>query len=119
MCGGKRNNKTASKLREKLASLGISFDTVYSDNWSSFCNAFSADNHVIGKMNTVGIEGNTCTACTVPSTRVYEVRGNCRLRHRVRRALRKTCCFSKKMLNHMKAFSLAFFYTCTAYEVRV
>ncbi|MDR0303851.1 MAG: IS1 family transposase, partial [Chitinispirillales bacterium] len=35
---------------------------------------------------------------------------NCRLRHRIRRAFRKTCCFSKKFENHMKAFSLAFFY---------
>ncbi|MBE0443588.1 IS1 family transposase, partial [Psychrobacter sp. FME13] len=32
----------------------------------------------IGKQHTVGIEGN-----------------NCRLRHRLRRAVRKTCCFSK------------------------
>ncbi|MDR1156178.1 MAG: IS1 family transposase, partial [Bacteroidales bacterium] len=23
---------------------------------------------------------------------------------------RKTCCFSKKLLNHLKAFNLAFFY---------
>ncbi|MDO9154010.1 MAG: IS1 family transposase, partial [Paludibacter sp.] len=35
---------------------------------------------------------------------------NCRLRHRIRRAVRKTCCFSKIMFNHIKAFSLAFFY---------
>ncbi|MCP4648669.1 MAG: IS1 family transposase, partial [PVC group bacterium] len=33
-----------------------------------------------------------------------------RLRHRVRRAFRKTCCFSKKLYNHIKAFDLAFFY---------
>ena len=90
---GKRNTKTAKKLREKLSSLGVSFDTVYTDDWDSFKNAFAADNHVIGKENTVGIEGN-----------------NCRLRHRIRRAFRKTCCFSKKLYNHLKAFNLAFFY---------
>ena len=92
----------------------------YTDDWDSFNNAFSADNHIIGKTNTVGIEGNTCT--------VYEVRGNCRLRHRIRRAFtsyfvrstsRRTCCFSKKMLNHLKAFALAFFYTCAAQSASI
>jgi IS1 family transposase/transposase-like protein len=90
---GKRNLETANKLRKKLSSLEVSFDVVYTDNWESFNSAFSADNHVIGKENTVGIEGN-----------------NCRLRHRIRRAFRRTCCFSKKLYNHLKAFNLAFFY---------
>ncbi|MDR1986342.1 MAG: IS1 family transposase, partial [Treponema sp.] len=26
------------------------------------------------------------------------------------RAFRKTCCFSKKLFNHLKAFEMAFFY---------
>jgi IS1 family transposase len=90
---GKRDLRTARKLRKKLSSLGIGFDTVYTDNWESFNTAFSEDNHITGKENTVGIEGN-----------------NCRLRHRIRRAFRRTCCFSKKLLNHLKAFNLAFFY---------
>jgi IS1 family transposase/transposase-like protein len=90
---GKRNFKTAKELRAELISLGVSFDTVYTDDWESFNRAFSGDNHVTGKKNTVGIEGN-----------------NCRLRHRIRRAFRKTCCFSKKLFNHLKAFNLAFFY---------
>ena len=68
---GKRNTKTAGKLRENLSSSGISFDTVYTDDWNSFKNAFAADNHITGKENTVGIEGN-----------------NCRLRHHIRRAFR-------------------------------
>ena len=108
---GKRNAKTAKKLREELSSLGVSFDVVYfvlrtqykyTDDWDSFNNAFVADNHIIGKTNTVGIEGN-----------------NCRLRHRIRRAFRRTCCFSKKMLNHVKAFTLAFFYTCAAQSASI
>ena len=90
---GKRNAKTERKLREKLSSLGVTFDTVYTDDRESFRIAFASDNHIIGKENTVGIEGN-----------------NCRLRHRIRRAFRKTCCFSKKLYNHLKAFNLAFFY---------
>jgi len=90
---GKRNSKTARELRARLKDLNVSFDTVYTDDWDSFKDAFCADNHIVGKENTVGIEGN-----------------NCRLRHRIRRAVRKTCCFSKKLCNHFKAFELAFFY---------
>ncbi|MDK4667245.1 hypothetical protein QG060_10255, partial [Kingella kingae] len=33
---------------------------------------------------------------------------NCRLRHKVRRAFRKTCCFSNSMFYHKKVFDLAF-----------
>ena len=90
---GKCNTKTVKKLRDELKSQGISYDAVYSDKWDSFIAVFQEDNHVVGKENTKGIEGN-----------------NCRLRHRIRRAFRKTCCFSKKLFNHLKAFDLAFFY---------
>jgi IS1 family transposase/transposase-like protein len=90
---GKRNYKTANELRNRLKRMGITYDTVYTDNWDSFIAVFREDNHVVGKENTKGIEGN-----------------NCRLRHRIRRAFRKTCCFSKKLVNHLKAFDLAFFY---------
>jgi len=90
---GKRDYKTAKKLREKINEQKITFTTIYSDDWEAFKKAFSEDNHLTGKKYTVGIEGN-----------------NCRLRHRIRRAVRKTCCFSKKMCNHLKAFCLAFFY---------
>ena len=90
---GKRDLKTARKLRQRLVDFGVSYGAVASDEWDSFITAFKDENHLIGKKYTVGIEGN-----------------NCRLRHRIRRAFRKTCCFSKKMLNHIKAFNLAFFY---------
>jgi len=72
--------------------MGIGYDVVYTDNWDSFITVFKEDSHIIGKDNMIGIEGN-----------------NCRLRHRIRRAFRKTCCFSKKLYN-LKAFNLAFFY---------
>jgi hypothetical protein len=49
--------------------------------------------HLAGKEYTGGIEGN-----------------NCRLRHRIRRVFRRTCCLSRKMYNHLKAFDTAFFY---------
>ena len=89
----KRNTKIVKELRDELKSQGISYDAVYSDKWDSFIAVFQDDNHVVGKENTKGIEGN-----------------NCRLRHRIRRAFRKTCCFSKKLFNHLKVFDLAFFY---------
>jgi IS1 family transposase len=90
---GRLNYKTAKKLRNKLKSMYICYDVVYTDNWGSFIAVFQVDNHIIGKKYTKEIEGN-----------------NCRLRLRIRRAYRKTCCFSKKLFNHLKAFDLAFFY---------
>jgi IS1 family transposase len=70
---GKRDLKTAKRLREKLIKLGISCGGICTDDWQSFVTTFKADNHVIGKAHTVGIEGN-----------------NCRFRNRIRRAFRKT-----------------------------
>ena len=90
---GKRNLKTALKPRKRLKRLGIQYDRIVCDDWDSFLTAFEEDNLLIGKRYTVGIEGN-----------------NCRFRHRIRRAFRRTCCFSKKLFNHWKAFSMAFFY---------
>jgi IS1 family transposase/transposase-like protein len=90
---GKRDLKTAKKLRKRLKRLGITYDYAAIDEWESFVTAFSEDEELVGKEYTVGIEGN-----------------NCRLRHRIRRVFRKTCCFSKKLFNHLKAFSMAFFY---------
>ena len=90
---GKRDLHTAEKLKERLKRQGVSYDRVAIDDWESFQRAFSGDVRDVGKEHTVGIEGN-----------------NCRLRHRIRRAFRKTCCFSKKLFNHWKAFDMAFFY---------
>jgi IS1 family transposase len=91
---GKRDLKTAKKLRKRIQGLGISYDKVVTDDdWDSFLSAFGEDKHDIGKEHTVGIEGN-----------------NCRIRHRIRRVFRRTCCFSKKLRNHWKAFAMAFFY---------
>jgi IS1 family transposase/transposase-like protein len=90
---GKRDYKTAHKLRRRLMKPGITYDSIATDDWDSFIKTFAPDKHFVGKQYTVGIEGN-----------------NCRLRHRIRRAFRRTCCFSKKMLNHVKAFMLAIYY---------
>jgi IS1 family transposase/transposase-like protein len=90
---GNRDMRTACALRDKLSKLGVTYDSLSMDNWDSFVTAFEGSQRFIGKRYTVGIEGN-----------------NCRLRHRVRRAFRKTCCFSKKRDNHLKAFAMTFFY---------
>jgi len=90
---GRRNHKPARRLRQKLFDLGISFDVIFSDGLRAFVSAFRGLKHIIGKKNTVGIEGN-----------------NCLLRHRIKRAFRRTCNFSKKLINHIKAFELAFYY---------
>jgi IS1 family transposase len=81
------------ELEKTLSDLGVSYGSIATDDWDSFVSAFKDKNHLVGKKYTAGIEGN-----------------NCRLRHRIRRAFRKTCCFSKKWDNHLKAFNLAFFY---------
>ena len=70
---GKRDLKTAEKLRKELKRLGIGYDRLGVDNWDSFLKAFAGDGKDAGKEHTVGIEGN-----------------NCRLRHRLRRVFRKT-----------------------------
>jgi IS1 family transposase len=90
---GKRDLKTAGKLGKRIKRPGISYDRIATDDWESFVSAFGEDNHRIGKEYTIGIEGN-----------------NCRMRHRIRRAFRRTCCFSRKLFNHRKAFDMAFFY---------
>jgi insertion element IS1 protein InsB len=90
---GKRNYKTAKELRKKIKTLNITYDSIAIDHWKSFTRAFDSENCRIGKEFTKGIEGN-----------------NCRLRHRIRRAFRRTCNFSKKIENHIIAFELAFFY---------
>jgi IS1 family transposase len=87
---GKRELKTAKKLQKRL---GITWDTIAGDDWDSFLTVFADDKRSTGKAYTGEIEGN-----------------NCRLRHRIGRAFRRICCFSRKLFNHWKAFNMAFHY---------
>ena len=89
---GRRDIKTVMGLKEKIKSLGIIYDCIATDDWRSFLQVFGKENHEVGKVHTVGIEGN-----------------NCWLRHRIKRAVRRTCCFSKKLFYHLQAFALGFF----------
>jgi IS1 family transposase len=90
---GNRNLKTARRLRLRVAEAGVTCGCFATDWWRSFLAAFKEGNQEGGKAYTGGIEGN-----------------NCRLRYRVRRAFRRTYCLSKKILYHLKAFSLVFFF---------
>ena len=90
---GKRDLVTVQRLKTKLKQLGIHYTRIASDHWDSFITAFKNCKQSIGKLFTVGIEGN-----------------NCKIRHRIRRGFRRSCNFSKKLENHFKAFDLTFFY---------
>ncbi len=70
-----------------------SFDEICTNSWEAFTSVFQGYTHKIDKKHTTDIEGN-----------------NTLLRHRIRRAVRKTCCFSKKLETHIKAFEIVFFY---------
>ncbi|MDR1198737.1 MAG: hypothetical protein LBK94_06950 [Prevotellaceae bacterium] len=90
---GQTRLNDSHETAKKLLASGIRYDRICTDNWEIFISAFQADNNITGKKNTVGIGGN-----------------NCLLRHRIRQTFRKTCCFSKIIRNHLKAFNQAFFY---------
>ena len=90
---GKRDLATVQRLKARLKTLGIQYAQIASDHWDSFVTAFKNYKQVIGKIFTVGIEGN-----------------NCKIRHRIRRGFRRSCNFSKTLENHFKAFDLTFFY---------
>jgi insertion element IS1 protein InsB len=86
---GRRDARTVAKLYKQLKKLGVAIHEYCTDMWDSFCKVFVNENHTIGKRYTTDIEGI-----------------NCLLRHRISRLVRRTCCFSKKLENHIKAIGL-------------
>jgi IS1 family transposase len=90
---GKPGHKTAETLKERITELGIRHNQTATENRDSFLAVFGGSGHLAGKEYTVGIEGN-----------------NCRLRHQIWRVFRRTCYFSKKLYNHLKAFDITVFY---------
>lgn len=96
---GKRDLKTALALKQRLKELKITYGCIAHDDWKAFDTAFSdADEQWVGKQHTKAIEGN-----------------NCAIRHRVSRAVRKSCCFSKSLFYHIKAFNIGFAYINTCH----
>ncbi|MDR1904652.1 MAG: hypothetical protein LBQ88_20495 [Treponema sp.] len=59
-CMGKRDLKTALKLKKRIKRLGITYDRIAADKTNRFLAAFAEDCHDAGKEHTVGIEGNNC-----------------------------------------------------------
>ncbi len=89
---GKRDLQTALALKQRLKALKVSYERIAGDNWDAFVNAFSdTGDQWVGKQHTKAIEGN-----------------NCRIRHRLSRAIRRSCCFSKSMFYHVKSFNIGF-----------
>ena len=52
---GKRDLKTAKKLRKRLQRLGIRYGRIATDSWDSFLRAFREDGRTVGKKHTAGI----------------------------------------------------------------
>jgi insertion element IS1 protein InsB len=78
---GKRSAKTVHNLFVKLKALDI--DVFFTDDWDAFGTVLPKTKHWVGKQYTKAIEGV-----------------NTFFRTRVRRLVRKTVCFSKKLIYH-------------------
>jgi IS1 family transposase len=57
---GKRDLKTALKLKKRIKQPRITYDRIAAADRNSFPAAFAEDCHDAGKKHTVGIEGNNC-----------------------------------------------------------
>ena len=91
---GKHDLKMAFELKQRLKEQNITYDCIASDHWQSFDTVFADTNERwAGKQHTQAIEGN-----------------NCAIRHRISRAVRKSCCFSKSLFYHIKVFNIGFAY---------
>jgi len=78
---GKRNAETLRRLMMKLKQLDIQW--FLTDLWDAFAAVLPADRHLRGKQHTKNMEGI-----------------NTWFRTRVRRLVRRTTCFSKKLIYH-------------------
>jgi len=110
---GKQNYLCKSCLRQFIGDYALSYKGWYSELIRKILLMLVRG---IGIRNIVEIENisiKKILSTLVNSNRIIKPKQShydCRLRHRIRRAFRKTCCLSKKLYNHLKAFNLAFFY---------
>lgn len=88
---GKRSSKTVKNLLLKLKNLEIDF--FCTDDWEAFRSVLPYYQHLIGKQFTRAIEGV-----------------NTWFRTRIRRLMRKTVCFSKKVYNHYAMIKLVIYH---------
>jgi insertion element IS1 protein InsB len=78
---GDRKDTAFLKLKKLLESFGITH--FYTDDWGAYERHIEPEKHIVGKENTQKIE-----------------RKNLTFRTRIKRLVRKTICFSKKILMH-------------------
>ena len=88
---GKRNQKTVANLLIKLKALEIDF--FLTDSWKAFKAVLPYEKHLIGKQFTKVIEGV-----------------NTWFRTRLRRLVRRTVCFSKKLIYHYSIIKTAIYH---------
>ena len=88
---GKRSQRTVSNLLVKLKALEI--DWFVTDNWEAFKAVLPVQKHLIGKQFTKAIEGV-----------------NTWFRTRLRRLVRRTVCFSKKLIYHYSIIKMAIYH---------
>lgn len=88
---GKRNQKTVKNLLLKLKHLEVGF--YCTDDWEAFSAVLPYYQHLTGKQFTRAIEGI-----------------NTWFRTRVRRLVRRTVCFSKKVYNHYAMIKLVIYH---------
>lgn len=78
---GTHEDKAFLELKELLRPFGIK--KFYTDNWGAYRRHLNPEEHEVGKKNTQKIERKHLT-----------------LRTRIKRLVRKTICFSKKIIMH-------------------
>ena len=87
---GKRDKRNIKTLLKKLQWLEINF--YCTDHWRAFAEVLPKEKHIIGKKYTKKIEGV-----------------NTWFRTRLRRLVRRTVCFSKKLVYHYSIMKTAIF----------
>ena len=87
---GKRNKKSIKALLKKLQEREINF--YCTDQWKAFAEVLPKEKHIIGKKYTKKIEGI-----------------NTWFRTRLRRLVRRTVCFSKKLIYHYSIMKTAIY----------
>ncbi len=87
---GKRSKKSVRALLQKLGKVQVSF--YCTDHWQAFAEVLPKEKHIIGKKYTKKIEGI-----------------NTWFRTRLRRLVRRTVCFSKKLIYHYSIMKTAIY----------
>jgi IS1 family transposase len=86
---GKRDIKTTQKVKKRIKRLGISYDRVATDWWDSFLATLWGGEDLVGKAHRREQVPNEASD---------------------KESISEDLLFFKKLLNHLKAFAMSFFY---------